>query len=205
MRVGEAGTMSMGRAAVALCLMLLLPCAARAAATDWPCVQPRVAELTPAQMWAGPPLETAGDWRDDAAVAALVPKLVARRTSLEDAAAAIERFAESAGPDKDRRLTRLFAGIFERLNAERSRVVAGIERYARKQKALADRIRDGEAALRARPAAADRAVQDLETQLRWDTRIYDERRQALEYVCESPVILEQRAFALAREIQNHLE
>ena len=205
MRVGEARTMSMGRAAVALCLMLLFPCAARAAVTDWPCVQPRVAELTPAQMWAGPPLEDAGDWRDDAAVAALVPKLVARRTSLEDAAAAIERFAESAGPDKDRRLTRLFAGIFERLNAERSRVVAGIERYARKQKALADRIRDGEAALRARPAAADRAVQDLETQLRWDTRIYDERRQALEYVCESPVILEQRAFALAREIQNHLE
>ncbi len=205
MRVGEAGTMSMGRAAVALCLMLLLPCAARAAATDWPCVQPRVAELTPAQMWAGPPLETAGDWRDDAAVAALVPKLVARRTSLEDAATAIERFAESAGPDKDKRLTRLFAGIFERINAERSRIVAGIERYARKQKALADRIRDGEAALRARPAAADRAVQDLETQLRWDTRIYDERRQALEYVCESPVILEQRAFALAREIQNHLE
>jgi hypothetical protein len=198
----------MGRAAAALWLAALLPAGARAADADWPCVRPRMAELTPAQMWAGPPLEAAGDWREDAAVAALVPRLVARRTSLEDAAAAIERFAESAGPDKDARLTRLFAGIFERINAERSRIVAGIERYARKQKALADRIRDEEAALRAQPpaaAAANAAVQELETRLRWDTRIYDERRQALEYVCESPVILEQRAFALAREIQNRLE
>ena len=197
----------MGRVTAMLCLAAWIPCGATwGADADWPCVQPKMAELTPAQMWAGPPLETAGDWRDDAAVAALVPKLVARRTSLEDAAAAIERFAESAGPDKDARLTRLFAGVFERINAERSRVVAGIERYARKQKALADRIRQEEAALRAKPgAAADRTAQDLETQLRWDTRIYEERLQALTYVCESPVILEQRAFALAREIQNHLE
>ena len=41
--------------------------------------------------------------------------------------------------------------------------------------------------------------------LRWDTRIYDERQAALTYVCESPVLIEQRAFALAREIRNHLE
>ena len=206
MKAGEPGT-RMGRLTAMLCLAAWISCgAAWGADADWPCVQPKMAELTPAQMWAGPPLEDAGDWRDDAAVAALVPKLVARRTSLEDAAAAIERFAESAGPDKDKRLTRLFAGVFERINAERSRVVAGIERYARKQKALADRIRQEEAALRAKPGAtADRTAQDLETQLRWDTRIYEERLQALAYVCESPVILEQRAFALAREIQNHLE
>lgn len=184
--------------------------AVAATTEDWPCVQPRVAELSPGQMWAGRPLDAAdlGNWRDDPAVAALVPKLAARRTSLEEAAAAIQRFAESAGPDKDKRLTLLFAGVFERLNAERSRIVAGIERYARKQKALADRIRETEAALRARQASTSppqRPSPELEERFQWDTRIYDERAQALTYVCESPVILEQRAFALAREIQNHLE
>ncbi|MFK8252159.1 hypothetical protein [Ancylobacter terrae] len=39
----------------------------------------------------------------------------------------------------------------------------------------------------------------------WDTRIYDTRTQAVTAVCESPVILEQRAFALARAIQNAME
>ena len=184
--------------------------AVAAATEDWPCVQPRVAELSPGQMWAGPSLDAAdlGNWRDDPEVAALVPKLAARRTSLEEAAAAVQRFAESAGPDKDKRLTRLFAGVFERLNAERSRLVAGIERLARKQKALADRIRETEAELRARRAGASPAQRpspELEERFQWDTRIYDERAQALTYVCESPVILEQRIYALAREIQNHLE
>jgi hypothetical protein len=202
----------MHRVAAALSGLLLASAlageAVAAATEDWPCVQPRVAELSPGQMWAGPPLDAAGNWRDDPEVAALVPRLAARRTSLEEAAAAIQRFAESAGPDKDKRLTRLFAGVFERLNAERSRLVAGIERLARKQKALADRIRETEAELRARRANASPALRpspELEERFQWDTRIYDERTEALTYVCESPVIIEQRVFALAREIQNHLE
>ena len=55
------------------------------------------------------------------------------------------------------------------------------------------------------PAPASAAASALEDALRWDTRIHDERNAALAYVCESPVILEQRAFALAREIQTHLD
>ena len=36
--------------------------------------------------------------------------------------------------------------------------------------------------------------------LDWDQRIFTERQQSLTYVCETPVILEQRAFALGRII-----
>ena len=39
----------------------------------------------------------------------------------------------------------------------------------------------------------------------WDVRIYDDRRGSLSYLCEQPVLLEQRAFALARTIVSHLE
>ncbi len=48
-------------------------------------------------------------------------------------------------------------------------------------------------------------IDALEKQLLWDTRIFDEREQSLRYVCEAPVLLEQRLFALARAIMAHLE
>ena len=44
----------------------------------------------------------------------------------------------------------------------------------------------------------------LTEKLQWDRRIYRERDQSLTYVCEVPVLLEQRLFALARHIQSHL-
>ena len=44
----------------------------------------------------------------------------------------------------------------------------------------------------------------MEDKLRWDTRIYQDRQKSLTYVCESPVILEQRAFAVARMIAAEL-
>ena len=46
---------------------------------------------------------------------------------------------------------------------------------------------------------------ELEEQILWDSRIYDERERSLTYICEQPVLLEQRIFALAREIMNHLD
>ena len=39
----------------------------------------------------------------------------------------------------------------------------------------------------------------------WDIRVFEDRRSSLGYLCEQPVLLEQRAFALARTIAGHLE
>ena len=47
--------------------------------------------------------------------------------------------------------------------------------------------------------------QELEQQRLWDIRIYEDRERSLTYICEQPVLLEQRVFALAREIMGHLE
>src|SRR6478752_6124379 len=75
---------------------------ATAAETDWPCVQPRVMDLSVVQMWAGPPIDpTAGLWRDDQGVASLARSLASRRTSLDEASAAIERFSDASGPERD--------------------------------------------------------------------------------------------------------
>ena len=59
---------------------------------DWPCAQAKVPEISLTAVWAGPPLDDIkGKWKDDAKVSALVTKLAARRTSLEDAQAQTAR------------------------------------------------------------------------------------------------------------------
>ena len=40
----------------------------------------------------------------------------------------------------------------------------------------------------------------VEEELDWRIRIFEERDRSLTYVCESPVLLERRAYALAQMI-----
>ena len=44
----------------------------------------------------------------------------------------------------------------------------------------------------------------LTESLTWNLRIFEERRKSLRFVCEVPVAIEQRLFALSREIQKAL-
>lgn len=176
---------------------------------DWPCQQRKVGSMSYGQMWSGPPLDDAQkSWRDDEAVANLASTLIARRVTMDEAKRLVAEFANAAGDRKPERLVVLFAAVFDELNEQRSRIVDGIERYARKQRALSDRIK--EESLKISATQQDMASQmspdgqkDQEA-LNWDTRIYEERSQSLTYVCETPVILEQRAFDLGREIQGQL-
>ncbi|MDF2618068.1 MAG: hypothetical protein K0S00_727 [Xanthobacteraceae bacterium] len=183
--------------------------AAAPAGTLWPCIQRKVPTLAYGQMWSGPALDNL-NWQADEGVAALVPVLVAQRTPIDDATKQVEEFAGKAGPDKKQRLTLLFAGVFDQINTRRSHIINGIERYSQHQIELSKRIKDESLAL----AKAKKAAQtdeekakaaELEEHLLWDTRIYDARTQAVTAVCESPVLLEQRAFSIARAIQNVME
>src|SRR5881394_3271478 len=68
---------------------------------DWPCTQAKVPEISLAAVWAGPPLDDIKDkWKDDAKVSALVPKLAARRTPLEEAEKAITEFLAGSATEK---------------------------------------------------------------------------------------------------------
>ena len=197
------------RAASTAVLLLTAATAFAATAGLWPCIQPKVATLAAGQMWVGPPLEGL-NWRDDKQVAELVPVLAARRTPVEEAETLIGQFAEQAGPEKKARLSMLFAGVFDQINTRRARILTGIERYAQHQVELSQRIKEESLKVaQAKKAATtddDKAkAADLEKQLLWDTRIYDARSQAVTAVCESPVILEQRAFSIARAVQNVME
>jgi hypothetical protein len=178
---------------------------------DWPCIQRKVSEISPAQVWSGPPLDAVDDaWRDDGALAELAAAIASRRTEMADAKGKIADFATAAGAARNQRLTLLFAGVLATINAERSSIMAGIGRYARRQHALAEKIA-GEAAeldrLPAQGGTEDEIArrQDLSETQEWDTRIFRERERSLRYVCELPTLLEQRAFALGKEIAGQLQ
>jgi hypothetical protein len=174
---------------------------------DWPCIQRKVPELSVAAVWSGPPADAALEaWRSDE-IAETAREVASRRLTIEEATAAIAEYAggiEDAA--KTEKLTLLFAGIFQVLNSERSEVMEGIERYARKQKQIAEQIRQDQERLsqlqQADPNSAAAAA--LNEQLLVEVRIFNDRRSSLTYVCEVPVLIEQRVFALARAIQSEL-
>jgi hypothetical protein len=182
---------------------------------DWPCIQRKVPEISPGMVWAGPSLDgTAASWRDDPEIAALATKIASRRTPIEEANAAIKDFAEASGENKDERLTTLFAGVLDTINHDRASIMSGIKRYAERQRSLADKIERQSAQLAALPVeeTPPEAVpgvtserDDLLEVQNWDIRIFEEREHALTYVCDQPVLLEQRAFALGREIMKYLD
>jgi hypothetical protein len=177
---------------------------------DWPCIQPKVPQIAAGQVWSGPPVEEIGEsWREDKAIADLAQKLSQRRTSLDEAKTLIGDFAAGLQGDKSRPLTALFAGTLSLINSERASIIAGIGRYAKRQRALSKKIEDEMAELGRLPQddSEDSVSQrnDLLEVQAWDVRIFQERERALRYVCEQPVLLEQRAFAIGKDILAHLK
>jgi hypothetical protein len=185
----------------------LLPAAAAMAADpDWPCQQRLVPDIAAGMIWSGPPLDTKAAAADDPEIRHLAGNLAARRTPLEQATAAIDRFARGLPVGhKNEQLTRQFAETLAILNRDRSSIIGGIKKYARGQEALAQRI--GATNQKLAQLASDQVQERdaLAAQREWDMRIYSDRRSSLSYLCEQPVLLENRAFTLARAIAAHLE
>ncbi|MCA1370117.1 hypothetical protein I6F15_22285 [Bradyrhizobium sp. BRP14] len=170
---------------------------------DWPCIQRKVEKLSASVMWPAPvtrtPLPPAAN--------DLVEVLSLRRVSLEEAEARIQTFVEKTAPVDDQLLGNIFYGVFENLSGNRQRLIAGIARYSRSQIALASRI-DGARVEMAKLTGEAKPdfdrIDKLEEQIDWDERIYRDRSQALTYVCETPVILEKRAYAIAQLLLKHM-
>jgi hypothetical protein len=176
---------------------------------DWPCAQAKVPEISLAAVWAGPPLDdVAGKWKDDAKVSALVSRLAARRIPLEEAQKLIADFLTGSAEEKASKGKLLFVGLFDTLNAQRTAVMSGLERVMRKQREAVERIKADTVALQEQQGATspDQAKVDaLGNQVTWETRIFEDRRRVMKFVCEVPTTIDQRLFALSREIQQDME
>jgi chromosome segregation ATPase len=176
---------------------------------DWPCVQAKVPEVSVAAVWEGPPIDKVGEtWKDDAKVRELVARLAARRTALEDAQKAAEDFIAASGADKAEKAKLLFAGLFQELNRQRTEVMDGIERITHKEKELAETIRADRAELSEAQDSRtpdQQKIHDLTSRLEWGTRIYEDRRKTIRYVCDVPTVIERRLFTLGRAIAQAAE
>ncbi len=202
-----AGIMAAGTIACAIAQAL----AAAASDREWPCVQRKVVTLTASQMWDGGDVEGLTPSRNDDSIERLVPLLASRRVPIEHAAAAVAQFADAQPHDKrDDALRRLFAGLLSTVNADRAVVMSGIERFYDRQRARAAEIeRQGTAIRQLKELAAsnEQARVELvaaEERYNWDVRVFTERQQSLPLACEVPVLIEQRLFALGREIRARM-
>ena len=199
----------MGLALLAVAASTQICAAADPRYPDWPCAQAKVPEISLAAVWAGPPLDDAEQkWKNDPKISAMVEKAAARRLPLEDAQKAISEFLATPGVDKMATGKLLFAGLFEQLNAERAAVMGGLERVTRKQRQAADKVRTDTIALQALQDATPRdqaKIEELGNALVWETRIFEDRRRVVKFVCEVPTTIDQRLFALGRTIQQDIE
>ena len=176
---------------------------------DWPCVQAKVPDISVAAVWDGPPIEqTADTWQNEPEIKDLVARLAARRTPMEEAQKSIAQFLAGDPAARADRGKRLFAGLFETLNSQRTEIMNGLERLARKEKELAEQVRSDTAAmheLQDRSPPDQSKIDELAAKVGWSTRIFDDRRRSIRYACEVPIIIEKRLFALSRAIQRAAE
>ncbi len=176
---------------------------------DWPCHQIKTPTFSLASVWAGPELDlTSQSWRDEDDVAELAAKMTQRRVPIAEVESAVADFKTKAGADAHAKLLGAFAAAFQELTGQRSQILDGLERFGRKQRAMADRIRlEGEAVQKAASQHEDGQTQagaDSQERLQWDIRIFEDRNRTAAYVCEAPALIEQRIGAIARAVQKAL-
>lgn len=169
---------------------------------SWPCVQRKVERLSIGLMWPAP---VAGDASDSGPqIEELAGKLALRRLEPEALAPDIAAFAAAHDGDPEL-LGQVFARVFDRLSTRRTRIIRGIGDFSLGQIALAEKI-DATRAEMDRLMAADDPdfdkVDALEEQLDWDQLIYTDRQKSITYLCETPVLLEKRLYAVAKLLQE---
>ena len=170
----------------------------------WPCIQRKVERLSLGLMWPEPAEAITLSDTQKPAVKELAAALSLQRVDMEYAGQLVADFAQAHGTQRDL-MQAVFSEVFDTISKRRTRIINGIGNVSTGQIALAERI-DATRSEMDRLMDADApdydAVDALEEQLDWDDRIYRERQQSVTYLCESPVLLEKRLFALASLLQS---
>ena len=169
---------------------------------DWPCHQAKVSEFPLASVWDGPPLAASVAWREDSDIAALEAIMAQRRAPLADVQAGVAKLA--AGPEGKVKVLQAFAAAFDDLVRQRAEILAGLERYGRKNHEMADRIRaENETAHQETTPGAGPDETALQ-KLQWDLRIFQDRRRTANYGCEAPQAIETRIGEIVKVVRAAL-
>jgi len=193
--------------AVALALLVFVtatPAIAAAPAPldpDWPCQSIKIAHMSLAAVWGGPPLgKFRTDWPHYPDAAALAQRLTQRRVPLTEAKAELTAFAASAGANRKPELLAFMGAAFALLDRERLEVVQGLDRFGARQISYAAQIRAEITALHDAQDAQppdQKKVETLANRVYWDTRVFASRKSMISDACFVPDRIEHRLFALA--------
>lgn len=171
---------------------------------DWPCQQILVPELSGGQMWSGPSLDGLPPAPNEEKFWAVVRKLIDKDVPIETAGGEVDIFLASAPGERQQMVGMLFVASLDEINHARSKMIDGLKRYGRNQRALAKQVSEENRALQqlqGTGGAADQVAQ-LQAARDWDTRLFTDRQKTGRNLCDQPVQLEQRAFAIARLLQE---
>ena len=181
---------------------------------NWPCISRKVDQISVGQIWDGPAIDDATGWQNDDNVRKLSAYLMTRRIKIDEAEAAVKKFADGLPADaRDKKLTDLFAGVLSRANDERKIVISGIERFHKRQLARAAEIEKAGIALPAEgelpttPMSAGEIdkIPDEVDKYNWEARVFQERQQNIPIACEIPMLIDERAGAIARAIRGQMK
>mgnify|MGYP003685650943 FL=1 len=168
-------------------------------------------------LWKGPDIKDnmKNWWKDDEVIEA-VTKLSDPILSEESGTVIIENFAKKytffglmAKQEQKEKLINLFAGLFQKATDKRKGQYSGIIKFVDRQDSIRKAIGSASKELRElRKSGASQTDKDYvnySSQLKWNTRVFDQRTKLTEYVCEEPVFLEQKIGYQARLIYSYIE
>jgi len=190
--------------------------AAAASKEEWPCIYRKVPVLSPAMIWDGPAITDTKSWRNDDAIRKLSQYLISRRVKMDEADAAIKKFAAGLPADQhDAKLTELFAAVLTRTNEDRKVVMHGIEKMHKRQVERSHEIQ--QEALELQPeeqAAAESPTEeagvagqgsDAQEKYKWEVRAFQEKQANIPIACEIPQLIDERAGDIARAIRAEMK
>ncbi len=99
----------------------------------------------------------------------------------------------------------LLSSLFEAANHERKTLLRKILVFGKAQNTLIEEM-DRKARLVSEHErggdSAPKLLEGLEADYRWTTRIFEQREEAIPYLCEQPVLLERRFYALGKALSG---
>ena len=183
----------------------------------WPCDQVYNPKLNLSAIWQGPPIEDfVKDWWKHDDVIEYVNVLADPTLEETEGTLIIENFAKKytyfgiiKKSEQREKLIFLFAGLYQKARDRRNRQYNGIIKFVERQESLRKAI--GESSKLIRKYRKEKIDQKDEkylaanSQLEWNTRVFDQRTRLTEYVCEEPVFNTQRLGYQARKILTYLK
>ena len=183
----------------------------------WPCDQVYNPKLNLTAIWQGPPIEQElKDWWKDDDVIEYVNKLADPVLEESVGEELIEEFAKKYSyfglikkSEQKQKLTYLFAGLYQKAKDRRNRQYVGIIKFVDRQESIRKAIGSSSKLIRkyrkAKLDEKDPKFVEASAQLKWNTRVFDQRTRLTEYICEEPVFNTQRLGYQARKILSYLQ